>query len=213
MVAADGTVYVTWFEALLAPVSMHLTSFRGSNGQQLFDVETLTVSSYRHAGAPVLGASEIYIGTGLTAVVALASPIPFTGILWQVALPEGFVITSELSLFPPAECVYFGTNTGQLCSVSYQTRSLAWCQSLTPGQQIQSPITVGPDFSLYVIGNNNRLYSLDSAGTTRWVFGASSPDPSSNTGIAPVLSPNGLVYYAIGTTLYAVDSNTGYSRW
>jgi outer membrane protein assembly factor BamB len=102
------------------------------------------------------------------------------------------------------DLVYATTKKGKTYAVDVKTGKPRW--SYDAGGEA-SPAISGS--KLFVGSSDGGLYALDAerGGDPKWLFPTGAPITAS-----PVVAA-GVVYIASGTTLYAIDANTGAELW
>lgn len=132
---------------------------------------------------------------------------PTTGLLqWQFSV-GGSIVFSSPSIDENGT-VYVGAYDGNLYAFD-ETGALKW--TFHTNDAIDASPTIGPDGTIYVGSYDSNVYAINrDNGTEKWHFTADGPV------IGSAALRNGVLYFGSadpGTTLYAVNAETGAQVW
>jgi outer membrane protein assembly factor BamB len=204
-IGPDGTVYVGFVQNLdgpgaltaLTPNCTKIWSYSGGN--------MVGTSS------PTLDSGAVYFGDLAGLFHAVEAD---TGdFLWKLKI--GSRISASPVVVPPgmthAGRIYVGSTNG-LSAVNPATRAADWTFT-TDGTVDQTP-ALGADGTVYVASMRPKwktLYAINPNGTQKWMFGPVNSG-ASNAGF-PIVGADGIVYVAIGNTVYALRPTDGAALW
>jgi len=178
------------------------SGFSGAQGTVRIDGHLALVTSWAdqrivsyvpEAAGPGPVLVQVVTGAGPSNAVPLEVRLrrPTRRVAWRFALDSDYMI--HRPAIAPDGTVYVNGIGGRLYALG-RGGALKWIFD-TGGQGAQGPVAVGPDGSVYVVGDpvgpEVHLFALDAAGTVRWIF----TDANTQGVIAgPSVGPDGNVY-------------------
>ena len=94
-----------------------------------------------------------------------------------------------------------------------ETDTILWTFDAPDGFD-EASVTIGPDYTIYIGCNDNRMYAVNPGGTVKWSTPVADRVPSS-----VILDPSGRMYFGtrggsgLGGTFYCLDSDDGSEIW
>jgi outer membrane protein assembly factor BamB len=183
----DGTVFV-------ASQSSSVYAFDAATGKTKWSFQT----DGPVFSSPAVTSDLVFVGTDNGKLLALSIKSGQTR--WRFDTEGGIFSSPAVA----GDLVYVTSKGGKTYALEIATGKLRW--SYDAGGEASPAVSGG---TLFVAGADGGLYALDAAtgGDPKWLFPTGSPITTS-----PVVAA-GVVYVASGTTLYAIDAQTGSEVW
>lgn len=184
---ADGRVYI-------ASQSSTIYAFDAVTGKQIWS----NLTDGPIFSSPAISNGHVYVGTDKGSLLAVSAK---SGQLAWTFKAEGGIFSSPAV---SGNLVYITTRSGKTYAVDLTTHKAIW--SYDAGGDASPAVADG---RVFVGSADGGLYALDaqSGGDPLWLF------PTGGAITASPVVADGMVYVASGTTLYAVDAETGKEVW